>query len=120
MPSIDRPLDGDVLHFDLAAERAATDPALLARSGRIARTLAKSDALRVTLVTLAPGGEIAEHHAEGPITVHCIDGAMDFTANGTVYALRAGELLSVGAGVRHTVASQAGATFLLTLAAHAA
>ena len=118
MTSIDRPLSADVLIFHLNEERAtASDPAILARSGRNARTLLKDGALRVTLIVLAPGGVIREHHATGPITVHVLEGGLRFTESGVAHDLAAGDLLSLGAGIRHDVASDAGATFLLTIGA---
>lgn len=47
MSSIDRPLSGDVLRFDLAAERGRVkDPTPLERHGRNARTLLKEGPLR--------------------------------------------------------------------------
>jgi quercetin dioxygenase-like cupin family protein len=117
MPSIRRPLSGDVLLFDLREEqRHASDRAILARSGRNARTLVKDGPLRVTLVVLAPGGELAEHQADGPITVQPVAGRIRFTADGVTHELEPGEMLSAGAGVRHAVASTDGATFLLTVA----
>jgi quercetin dioxygenase-like cupin family protein len=97
-------------------EQIATDRGILDRNGRNARTLVKTDTLRVTMIVLAPGGGIAEHHANGPITVHVISGSMNFTVCGNLYTLNAGDLLSVGAGLRHAVSSEPGATFLLTLA----
>lgn len=116
MPSIDRPLSGDVLVFDLDEEQART--AGTADSGRrtSARTLIKDGPLRVTLIVLGPGGEIAEHQAEGPITVQPIRGSLRFTVQGTPHDLEPGDLLSAGAGVRHAVSSSDGAAFLLTVA----
>jgi quercetin dioxygenase-like cupin family protein len=115
--SVDRPLHGEVLVLDLGKERErATEPALLSRNGRNARTLLKDGPLRVTLVALAPGGEIAEHQAEGPITVQPLTGRVRFSALGRDHDIGPGELLSAGAGVRHAVASADGAVFLLTLA----
>lgn len=117
MPSIDRPLAGDVLVFDLAAERDRTaDATVLERSRRNARTLIKDGPLRVTLVVLAAGGELAEHHADGPITIQVLDGAIRFSADGSDHELEAGTLLSAGPGLRHRVASEHGGVFLLTVA----
>lgn len=113
---IDRPLSGDVLVFDLAAERGhAADPAVLGRNGRNARTLVKDGPLRVTLVALGAGGELAEHHADGPITIQVIDGVIRFTADGHDHELRPGSLLSAGPGLRHRVTSETGGSFLLTV-----
>lgn len=116
MPSIQRPLSGDVLVFELGQERErAADPQLLRRSGRNGRTLVKSGALRVTLVVVAAGGEIAEHQADGPITVQPVNGRIRFTAAGVDHELGPGDLLAAAAGVRHSVRSEEGGTFLLTV-----
>lgn len=116
MPSIERPLEGDVLLHDLQEEFDTTaDVAILERSGRNARTLIKSGPLRVTLVVLARGGEIPEHSAEGPITVQPVEGSILFTAQGKSYAIEPGQLLSAGPGVPHAVSSEGGGAFLLTL-----
>lgn len=112
MSPVRRPIDGDVLLFDLEQERdrLAGQP-----SGRQARTLLKSGPLRVVLIELGPGGTTAEHQAEGPITIQPLRGHVRFTAGAQVHALGPGELLSAGAGVRHAVASDEGAVFLLTV-----
>jgi quercetin dioxygenase-like cupin family protein len=116
MPSIERPLSGDILLHDLQEEFDQTaDAAILERSGRNARTLIKSGPLRVTLVVLAPGGEISEHSADGPITIQPVEGSIRFTALGQVHEIGPGEVLSAGPGVPHTVASDGGGAFLLTL-----
>ena len=116
MSSIDRRLDGDVLVLDLDAERArSTEPAALERSGRSARTLLKGGSLTVTLVSIAAGGAIAEHRAEGTITVQPLEGSIRFTALGAAYDLAPGQLLSAGPGVPHSVSSEEGGSFLLTV-----
>lgn len=112
MSSIDRPLSGDVL---VASLLEGPDVPTAPDGGRSARTILKEGPLRVTLVTVAPGGEIPEHRADGPITVQPISGRLRFTAAGAVHDLAPGQLLALGAGITHTVASAEGATFLLTL-----
>lgn len=89
----------------------------LARSGRAARTLIKNGPLRVTLIVLGPGGGIAEHRAEGPITVQPLAGAVRFHLGATVFELAPGDLFTLDSGVPHAVDSLAGGTFLLTVAA---
>lgn len=116
MPSIERALSGDVLRFELDEERSRTaDPQTLERHGRSARTLLKEGQLRVTLIALAPGGAVAEHAADGPITVQPLTGSIRFAADGQVHTLGPGDLLAVRAGVRHSVSSEEGGSFLLTV-----
>lgn len=120
MPSIQRPLSGDVMVFRLDDERErAADPSTVQKHGRSARTLLKDGPLRVTLVVLGPGGELAEHSADGPITVQPLDGSIRFTIGGQSHDVSAGEMLSAGAGLPHSVHSEHGAAFLLTVALHA-
>jgi len=114
MSSIKRALSGDVLVLDLQEERNET-LATAERGGRHARTLLKSGPLRVTQVVIAPGGEVAEHQADGAITVQPLEGRLHFTANGEVHDLGPGQLLSAAPGVRHSVSSTGGSTFLLTV-----
>ena len=118
MPTIARPLEGhNTLHVRLDDEYdALRASAALARTGRSARTLIKDGPLRVTLIALAPGGGMAEHQADGPITVQPIQGKITFHVNDRVHDLRPGDLLMVRGGVRHSVASATGGMFLLTLA----
>lgn len=117
MPSIDRPLHADVLLYDLEEEEEkATKPETLERDGRSSRTLIKDGALRVTLIVLAPGGEIPEHTAQGPVTVQPLRGEVQMEAGGETQAVAERELLAFEAGVPHSVHSEAGAAILLTVA----
>lgn len=117
MPLIQRPLGGGVIVFRLPRERErAADAAALLKHGRSARTLLRDGPLRVTLVVLGPGGELAEHSAAGPIAVQPLDGAIRFTVDGQTHYLGAGEMLTAAAGLPHTVRSTYGAAFLLTVA----
>ena len=116
MPPDKHPLSSNVLSFHLGEERArVNDRVLLERSGRNARTLVKNGPLRVTLVMLQGGGEIAPHRAAGPITVQVLDGDLQFNAAGQDHRLAAGDLLVLDAGVEHHVASEKGGAFLLTV-----
>jgi quercetin dioxygenase-like cupin family protein len=116
MPSIDRPLSGDVLLFKLKAEQQqCSDPNLLERSGRNARTLVKSGSLRVTVVVLAACGSIPEHRAEGAITIQPLEGRIHMVVGESAYNIGPGEILCVGSGILHSVPSVDGGTFLLTL-----
>lgn len=117
MSSIRRPLSGPTLAFALADEtRIIHDQLASGPGGRTARTLVKSGPLRLTLMGLSAGGEIAQHSADGPITVLVLDGTIDFRAEGRTWPLAAGSLMVLEAGVPHGISSSGGATFLLTVA----
>lgn len=116
MPTINRPLAGPVLALDLDEQVfRLTHSEALARSGRSARTLVKDGPLRVTLVTLGDGGDIAEHAARGPVTVQPILGTIRVRVGQDTWRLEPGDLLSIGAQVPHAVESDRGGVFLLTL-----
>lgn len=116
MSPVDRPLSDDVMVFDLEHERdRIASPAAGEPGGRGARTLLKSGPLRVTMVVLAPGATIAEHRAEGPITIQPLQGRIRFTAEAVVREVGPGQMLCAGPGIPHAVASAEGAVFLLTI-----
>lgn len=118
MSSLDRSLAADVLRLRLPDERAKVeDPDLLAKNGRNARTLVKEGPLRVTLVAVAPGGHVPEHHADGPVTMQVVDGRLRIRAGGAEHELTAGDLLALAPGVLHEVRSDEGGAFLLTICA---
>jgi quercetin dioxygenase-like cupin family protein len=116
MTSIDRPLSGDMLIIDYRQELAAVmDDELLTRNGRNARTLLKDGPLRVTLVALEKGGGMPPHTTNGPITVQPVQGRIRLRATAAEHELGPGELLSVAAGVEHSVHADERAAFLLTV-----
>lgn len=117
MPSIDRPLSGDAILFHLADEEAAAAHSTETQPRKsTARTLLKEGPLRVTMIIIPPGGGIAEHHSDGPITIQPLKGSVVFKTPAGTFTVGEGELLSLGAGVHHEVTSQTGVTFLLTVA----
>jgi quercetin dioxygenase-like cupin family protein len=116
MTSFDRPLSGETMVFDLAEEtRTARSARADGDARRTARTLLKDGPLRITLIVLEPGAELAEHAAAGPITVQPVEGTIRFRAGADEQLLRPGQVLSARAGVRHAVSSDDGAAFLLAV-----
>ncbi|HYI14853.1 MAG TPA: cupin domain-containing protein [Thermomicrobiales bacterium] len=85
-------------------------------SGRRSEILVKTDDLRVLLVTMREGATLAEHSAPGTITIHVIAGEMVVEADGATHELDAGSLVSLAAGVRHSVRARSSGAFLLTIA----
>jgi hypothetical protein len=75
MSSINRPLSGPMMTFDLDEHlRELRGEESYQRSGRSGRTLAKSGRMRLVLVAMAPGNEIGTHQADSPMTVHVLGG----------------------------------------------
>ena len=117
MSPVQHPVSGPVLSFSLADELRTVHDELAKTERRIGRTLVKDGPLRVTLVGLNAGGELRPHSAAGPITVHVLEGELEFEAEGRRWTLGAGMLLALNAGITHAVRSTNGGVFLLTLAA---
>jgi quercetin dioxygenase-like cupin family protein len=115
MSSMHRTIDGKVLVQHLTQDERMIDKSLLARHGRSARTLVKEGPLRLTIIAIAAGGDLPAHRAEGPVTIHLLEGEVVFDAVGNAYPLVAGDVLVLAAGVEHSAHSTTGGLFLLTV-----
>ena len=115
MSSVHRTLASPVLALDLAAEMQIVRSELTGGHSRIARTLVKEGALRLTLIGVQAGGMLHEHEADGPITIHVLEGTIVVRADGATRTLATGGLMAIDGGVRHEVSSTTGGLFLLTL-----
>lgn len=116
MTPVQHPVTGSALSFTLADELRIVREQLAQAGDRIGRTLVKAGPLRATLVALKAGGALASHKADGPITVHVLEGSIDFEADGRTWPLPAGTLFALEAGIVHEVRSTDGGIFLLTVA----
>ncbi|MET0397309.1 MAG: cupin domain-containing protein [Longimicrobiaceae bacterium] len=117
MSSINRPLAGPILTFDLQEQIQALRREDTYSRGRAGRTLAKSGRFRLTLVAMAAGNEIGTHQADSPMTLHVLEGAIEFRASGESHELRAGEVLFFGPGDAHDIRAQEESVLLITLSA---
>jgi quercetin dioxygenase-like cupin family protein len=79
------------------------------------RTLVRAEQVEVIRLIVPAGKEIGEHRAKGEITVHCLEGRVDFGAFGKTQQLRAGELLYLPSGEAHTVKGIENSSILLTI-----
>lgn len=82
------------------------------------RTLAlfKSENLEVLRLVLRAGRSLPPHKVAGEITVQCIEGAINVTAEGRSHVLRAGQLLYLSGHVTHGVTALEDASALVTIA----
>lgn len=118
MSSINRPLTGPMLTFDLdALLQELRNEESFQRSGRAGRTLAKSGRLRVTLVAMAQGNEIGTHQADSPMTLQVLRGHIRYRANGAEHELSAGDLLFFGPGDAHDIRAEEESALLITISA---
>lgn len=85
------------------------------RESRAALTLVKTHAVTIVLVALHAGAVLKEHHAEGPITVAVLEGAIRFKTSGDERVLRRGALLALGSAIQHEVEALEDSAFVLTV-----
>jgi quercetin dioxygenase-like cupin family protein len=116
MSTMRRPLAGPMLSFELADHIAQlrSDPSY-ARTGRLGRTLAKSGRLRIVLVVLERDAEVETHHADAPMTIQPIEGAIRFRVGGDEHQLRKGQVLYFGSGDAQHIRATERTALLLTL-----
>jgi quercetin dioxygenase-like cupin family protein len=115
MSSLDRIISGEALVRHLPRDEQTIDQSIVARHGRSARTLVKEGLLRLTIMALAPGGNLPPHNTDGPVSIHVLEGEVVFEALGQKYPLSVGDLLVLAAGVEHSASSVPGCVFLLTV-----
>ncbi len=110
-------LSGDGLVFRLADEIAALHEDLAHASGaRSAKTLAKSDGLRVTLVVLEAGATLEPEAIAGGASVQVLEGRLRVQSDGHVRELTPGELVVLTNNLREPVQGVDRSAFLVTVA----
>jgi quercetin dioxygenase-like cupin family protein len=115
MSSLDRIISGEALVRHLPRDEQTIDQSIVTRHGRSARTLVKEGLLRLTIMALAPDGDLPAHKTDGPVSIHVLEGEVVFEALGQKYPLSVGDLLVLAAGVEHSASSVPGCVFLLTV-----
>ena len=77
--------------------------------------LLKTDHLEAIRLVLPAGKEIPPHKARGEITVHCLEGKVEFTARDQTHELSAGKMLYLLPGEIHGLRCLEDASILVTL-----
>jgi len=118
MSSIDRPLAGPMLTFNLdqQLEEIRAEEAY-ERSGRSGRTLAKAGRFRLLIIAMAEGNVIGTHHAESPMTIQVLSGGIEYRTPGSVHALNQGEILFFGPGSAGDIRATETSALLITISA---
>ena len=110
-------LSGDGLVFRLADEARDLDSDLSrASGGRSAKTLAKADGLRVTLVVLDSGMTLEPEAAAGGATIQLLQGRLSLQCDGEQLNLTPGDLVVLSHNLREPVRAIDRSAFLITVA----
>lgn len=100
-----------------AIRRLKEAPAWSQPGGRSSETLVKYSDFRVVLVAMKAGIKLADHHADGPISVQVIQGRVGINlANGETVDLRDGDIVALERALKHEVVALEESVFLLTIA----
>jgi len=84
-------------------------------SGEKTIALFKSADLEVMRLVLRAGKSLPPHSVPGELTVQCIEGSIDVTAEGESHVLRAGQLLFLLGNVLHGVTALEDSSALVTV-----
>ncbi|MDN3655333.1 cupin domain-containing protein [Ferruginibacter paludis] len=85
-------------------------------SDRNSITVFKTDGMRIVLIGLHAGAEMAKHTAGGYISVQVLEGQIKFTTDDKSLELSKGQMLALHPGIPHSVLAVQETIFLLTLA----
>ena len=107
---------GDPITVDVRVEiaRLKTEPAW-ASGDRHGVSLVKGDGINVALMLLKKGAKLQEHHTKAPITVHLLEGRINFIAGGKPTLLTAGMVLALDRAIAHSIESLENSALILTV-----
>ena len=84
-------------------------------SDRNTITVFKTNGMRIVLIGLHAGAEMAKHTANGHISVQVLEGQLKFTTDVKSVELSKGQMLALHERIPHSVLAIKEAVFLLTL-----
>jgi quercetin dioxygenase-like cupin family protein len=92
-------------------------PSWQRESGRSSETLVKYEEFRIVLVRMKTGSYMSHHRAEGPISIHTLQGKIRVhLPEDRVEDLKPGDLLTLDRCLEHDVEALEESAFLLTIA----
>jgi quercetin dioxygenase-like cupin family protein len=115
-PDARRTLDAHLLKFDLGREieNLKLEGNWLA-GNQSAKTLLKSDDLRIVLIAMHQGNEMKMHQSSGPISLQVLEGYIQFKTLQDEVELRSGDLIGLHKNILHQVLSKEQSIILLTM-----
>jgi quercetin dioxygenase-like cupin family protein len=78
--------------------------------------LLKSEDLRILLIGMEAGGRLEEHHNDGRISIHVLEGAVKMHVQHQAQQFSAGQILALDRSIPHDVAAIEDSVLLLTIA----
>lgn len=78
-------------------------------------TLLRDEQLKVMRLILPVGKKLPEHAVDGPITMHCLEGVIDVTTQGSCKTTRAGDLMYLAANVPHALQATEDGAILVSI-----
>jgi quercetin dioxygenase-like cupin family protein len=116
-PAGDRMIDGQLVSIDLPLFMDQVKEESSWKDGkRNAITVFKTNGLRIVLIALHQGSEMARHIADGVISVQVLEGRIQFNTDQQCIELGKGQMLALHERIPHSVKALQESIFLLTLA----
>ena len=107
---------GGSITVDLRAEIARLKgETAWADNDRHGSSLVKGDGINVALMVLKKGAKMQEHHTRAPITVHVIEGRINFVASGKTQPVTAGTIVALDRGIEHSIEAVEESALVLTV-----
>ena len=115
-PAGDRSIDAALVTIDLPlfAEQIKQESSWK-DSDRNAITVFKTNGLRIVLIALHEGAEMARHTAKGIISLQVLEGEIQFITDTQSVELNKGQMLTLHERIPHSVRAIKETIFLLTL-----
>ena len=115
-PEGDRPIDAPLVDIDLPMFiKQIKQESTWKESDRNAITVFKTNGLRIVLIALHKGAEMAKHIAKGMISVQVLEGQLQFNIDMESIELNKGQMLALHERIPHSVLAMTESVFLLTL-----
>lgn len=115
-PNGERMIDAALVKIDLPLYMSQIKEETSWKDGkRNAITVFKTNGLRIVLIALHEGSEMARHTADGMISVQVLEGQIQFITDQESVELSKGQMLALHERVPHSVKAIRETIFLLTL-----
>ena len=116
-PQGERPIDSPLLLINLPALiKQIKEEEAWSKNDRNAITVFKTTGMNIVLIALHSHAELKTHTAPGTISVQVLEGTIKFNTTDESLEIKKGQLLTLHAGVSHSVLAVEESVFLLTMA----